>query len=69
MKIKTVCINKYRDVIHKFNNLIFIFIFNNRVTLGLDFPLDGELNFYLKNDLFIKNDLELPLIFVLFLKG
>ena len=35
-------------------------------------PLDGELNFYfiLKNDLFIKkNDLELPLIFVLFLKG
>ena len=36
------------------------------------FPLDDELDFYfiLKNDLFIKkNDLESPLIFVLFLKG
>ena len=33
-------------------------------------PLDSELDFYLKNDLFIKkNDLESPLIFVLFLKG
>ena len=33
------------------------------------FPLDGELNFYLKMILFIKkNDLESPLIFVLFLK-
>ena len=34
------------------------------------FPLDGELDFYLKIDLLImKNDLESPLIFVLFLKG
>ena len=35
------------------------------------FPLDGELDFYLKNDfyLILKNDLESPLIFVLFLKG
>ena len=36
------------------------------------FPLDSELDFYLKNwfyILFKKNDLELPLIFVLFLKG
>ena len=32
-------------------------------------PLDGELDFYLKMILFIKkNDLESPLIFVLFLK-
>ena len=38
----------------------------------MHFPLDDELDFYfiLKNDLFIKkNDLESPLIFVLFLKG
>ena len=36
------------------------------------FPLDGELDFYLKNDFLLikkKNDLEAPLIFVLFLKG
>ena len=33
------------------------------------FRLDGELDFHLKNDLLIKNDLESPLIFVLFLKG
>ena len=36
------------------------------------FPLDGELDFYLKkNDFYwlFENDLELPLIFVLFLKG
>ena len=36
------------------------------------FPLNGELDFYLKNWfylLFEKNDLESPLIFVLFLKG
>ena len=37
------------------------------------FPLDGELDFlfYLKKNDFIdyENDLELPLIFVLFLKG
>ena len=34
------------------------------------FPLDGELDFYLKMILFIKkNDLVSPLIFVLFLKG
>ena len=34
------------------------------------FPLDGELDYYLKMILFIKkNDLESPLIFVLFLKG
>ena len=34
------------------------------------FPLDDELDFYLKIDLLImKNDLESPLIFVLFLKG
>ena len=33
------------------------------------FPLDGELDFYLKkNDLLIKNDLKSPLIFVLFFK-
>ena len=36
----------------------------------MHFPLDGELDFYLKMILFIKkNDLELLLIFVLFLKG
>ena len=37
----------------------------------MSFPLDGELDFYLKNWflLFEKNDLESPLIFVLFLKG
>ena len=36
------------------------------------FPLDGELNFYLKKlilYLIKKNDLESPLTFVLFLKG
>ena len=34
------------------------------------FSLDGELDFYLKMILFIKkNDLELQLIFVSFLKG
>ena len=34
------------------------------------FPLDGELDFYFENDfIFKKNDLESPLIFVLFLKG
>ena len=35
------------------------------------FPLDGELDFYLKKIDFycLKNDLESPLIFVLFLKG
>ena len=35
------------------------------------FPLDGELDFDLKNDLYwlFENDLESPLIFVLFLKG
>ena len=36
------------------------------------FPLDGELDFYLKKIDFIyylKNNLESPLIFVLFLKG
>ena len=33
-------------------------------------PLDGELDFYLKNDFYLlENDLESPLIFVLFLKG
>ena len=33
------------------------------------FPLDGELDFYLKNDFYsLKIDLESPLIFVLFLK-
>ena len=34
------------------------------------FPLEGELDFNLKNDFIykIKNDLESPLIFVLFLK-
>ena len=32
------------------------------------FPLDGELDFYLKNDFYsLKIDLESPLIFVLFL--
>ena len=34
------------------------------------FPLDDELDFYFKIILFIqRNDLESPLIFVLFLKG
>ena len=35
------------------------------------FPLDGELDFYLKNWFYLlfENDLESPLIFVLFLKG
>ena len=36
------------------------------------FPLDGELDFYFEKLIFIdylKNDLESPLIFVLFLKG
>ena len=34
------------------------------------FPLDGETHFlFRKIDLLIKNDLESPLIFVLFLKG
>ena len=35
------------------------------------FPLDGKLDFNLKNDFYWlrKNDLESPLIFVLFLKG
>ena len=32
-------------------------------------PLDGELNFYLKITYLLENDLESPLIFVLFLKG
>ena len=32
-------------------------------------PLDDELAFYLKKIYFLENDLELPLIFVLFLKG
>ena len=32
-------------------------------------PLDGELSFYLKKIYFLENDLELSLIFVLFLKG
>ena len=32
-------------------------------------PLDGELAFYLKKIYFLENDLELSLIFVLFLKG
>ena len=38
----------------------------------MHFPLDGELDFYLKKIDFywlFKNDLESPLIFVLFLKG
>ena len=35
----------------------------------MHFSLNGELNFYLKNDLLIKNDLESPLIFDLFFKG
>ena len=35
------------------------------------FPLDSELDFYLKNWFYLlfENDLESPLIFVLFLKG
>ena len=35
------------------------------------FPLDGELDFYLKNWFYLlfENDLESTLIFVLFLKG
>ena len=35
------------------------------------FPLEGELDFYLKNWFYLlfDNDLESPLIFVLFLKG
>ena len=34
------------------------------------FPLDGELNFYLKNDfIYLENDLESPLIFILFWNG
>ena len=35
------------------------------------FPLDDELDFYFKNDFYwlFENDLESPLIFVLFLKG
>ena len=39
---------------------------------SMRFPFDGELDFYLKRIDFIyylKNDLESPLIFVLFLKG
>ena len=38
---------------------------------SMRFPLDGELDFYLKNWFLLikKNDLESPLIFVLFLKG
>ena len=32
-------------------------------------PLDGELAFYLRIIYFLENDLESPLIFVLFLKG
>ena len=35
----------------------------------MHFPLDGELAFYLKMIYFLENDLELSLIFVLFLKG
>ena len=31
--------------------------------------LDSELAFYLKSIYFLENDLELPLVFVLFLKG
>ena len=36
------------------------------------FPLDGELDFYFKKfdfNLLFENDLESPLIFILFLKG
>ena len=33
------------------------------------FLLDSELAFYLKSIYFLENDLELPLVFVLFLKG
>ena len=33
------------------------------------FPLDGELDSYFEKLIWIKNDLESPLIFVLFLKG
>ena len=33
------------------------------------FPLDGKFAFYLKMIYFLENDLKLPLIFVLFLKG
>ena len=34
------------------------------------FPLNGDLDFYLKNDFIdYENDLESPLIFILFLKG
>ena len=38
---------------------------------SMRFPLDGELDFYLKKwlDLSFENDLESPLIFVLFSKG
>ena len=32
-------------------------------------PLDGKLTFYLKMIYFLENDLESPLIFLLFLKG
>ena len=36
----------------------------------MHFPLDGELNFYFEKWFYLlKNDLELSLIFVLFLKG
>ena len=35
------------------------------------FPLDGEIQFLFENDFYLlkRNDLESPLIFVLFLKG
>ena len=33
------------------------------------FPLDGELDFYLKMIYLLENNLESPLIFVLFFKG
>ena len=37
--------------------------------LLMRFQLDSELTFYWKRFIFLENDLELPLIFVLFLKG
>ena len=38
---------------------------------SMRFPLDGELDFYFEKWVYLikKNDLESPLIFVLFLKG
>ena len=42
-----------------------------RISCSMRFPLDGEIDFYLKKLILLikKNDLESPLIFVLFLKG